>query len=94
MPPVCGQSASCSRSYAYFAEECSKLGEKGGTPSESSWNSFRVLLELLQSPPGTPLGVLTACVLELRTRTLILESLRTSDSLVFSLNRSSLNLDC
>ncbi|KAF3590170.1 hypothetical protein DY000_02022017 [Brassica cretica] len=25
----------------------SRLGEKGGTPSESFWNSFRVLLELL-----------------------------------------------
>ena len=32
-----------------------RLGENGGTPSESSWNSFRVLLELLQSPLGTPL---------------------------------------
>ncbi|KAF3526776.1 hypothetical protein F2Q69_00045960 [Brassica cretica] len=31
-----------------------RLGEKRGTPSKSSWNSFRVLLELLQSPLGTP----------------------------------------
>ena len=39
-----------------------RLGEKGGTPSEFSWNSFIVLLELLQSPPGTPLVFISVAI--------------------------------